>query len=65
MTTKRTIFSFLDYIMKNLYWLKTLQNPDQSDYVLQVLVSNVSPLISYELKDLKVMLLRKYNKTPT
>lgn len=50
--------------MKNLYWLKTLQNPDQSDYVLQVfLVSNVCPLISYELKDLKVMLLRKYNKT--
>lgn len=52
--------------MKNSYWLKTLQSLDLSDYVLQVLlVNNVSPLISYELKDLKVMLLRKYNKTPT
>lgn len=51
--------------MKNLYLLKALQHPDQSDYTLQVfLVSNVSLLKSYELKDLKIMLLRKYNKTP-
>lgn len=52
--------------MENLYWLKALQNPEQSDYLLQVfLVSNVSPLISYELKGLKInrKLLRKYNKT--
>lgn len=53
-------------MMKNLYWLKTLQNSDQSDYVLQVFsVSNVSPLISCKLKGLKIMLLRKYNKTST
>lgn len=54
--------------MENLYWLKTLQNPEQSDYLLQVfLVSNVSSLISYELKGLKInrVLLRKYNKTST
>lgn len=54
--------------MENLYWHKTLQNPEQLDYLLQVfLVSNISPLISYELKGLKInrMLLRKYNKTST
>lgn len=48
--------------MENLYWHKTLQNPEQLDYLLQVfLVSNISPLISYELKGLKInrMLLRK------
>lgn len=52
--------------MKNLYWLKILQKPDQLDYVLQVfLVRNAFPLIRYELKDFKIMLLRKYDKTPT